>query len=68
VTTNASRINSLLAACAQLKRGHGLFLFANQSVLGKDMFSAVWHNGKTGALSALLDLPDLATSAVSKQF
>ncbi|MDR3457497.1 MAG: replication-relaxation family protein [Verrucomicrobiae bacterium] len=66
VTTNAMRVTSLLAACSQLKRGHGLFLFADQSVLEKDPFDSVWRNGKTGALSPLLDLPDLASSAVSK--
>jgi hypothetical protein len=65
VTTSAPRVASLLQATSQLKRGHGLFLFADQSVLEKDLFAAVWHSGKTGALSPLLDLPDLATSAVS---
>ncbi len=57
VTTIAARVTSLLQACSQLKRGHGLFLFADQSVLEKDVFSPVWRNGKTGALSPLLDLP-----------
>jgi len=66
VTTSAPRVASLLAACSQLKRGHGLFLFADQSVLEKDLFAAVWHSGKTGALSPLLDLPNLANSTVSQ--
>lgn len=57
VTTIPARVRSLLLACSQLKRGHGLFLFADTSVLEKDLFSPVWHNGKTGALSPLLDLP-----------
>ena len=57
VTTIAARVKSLLEACSQLKRGHGLYLFADQSVLKKDLFSPVWHNGKTGELSSLLDLP-----------
>lgn len=65
VTTSAPRVASLLAACSQLKRGHGLFLFADQSVLEKDLFSPVWRNGKTGELSPLLDLPNLADPAVS---
>jgi hypothetical protein len=65
VTTSAARVASLLEACSQLKRGHGLFLFADQSVLQKNLFATVWHNGKTGALSPLLDLPDSASSAVS---
>src|ERR1039458_1273684 len=57
VTTIAARGKLLLEACFQLKRGHGLFLFADQSVLEKDLFSPVWHSGKTGELSPLLDLP-----------
>jgi hypothetical protein len=65
VTTIATRVQTLLAACSQLQRGHGLFLFADTTVFEKDPFSLVWHNGKTGALSPLLDLPDAATSAVS---
>jgi hypothetical protein len=58
VTTITARVASLLEACSKLKRGHGLFLFADQSVLEKDLFSPVWQNGKTGELSPLLDLPD----------
>lgn len=65
VTTIAARVNTLLEACSQLKRGHGLFLFADTSVLQKDPFAPVWHCGKTGELSPLLDLPDLASSALS---
>jgi hypothetical protein len=65
VTTIAARVQTLLTACSQLKRGHGLFLFADRSVLEKDPFDSVWCNGKTGELSPLLDLPDLASSAVS---
>jgi hypothetical protein len=65
VTTIAARVASLLEACSQLQRGHGLFLFADQSVLEKNVFAAVWRNGKTGGLSPLLDLPVPASSAVS---
>ena len=57
VTTIADRVQSLLKACAELKRGHGLFLFADTSVLEKDLFATVWRNGKTGERSPLLDLP-----------
>jgi Replication-relaxation len=65
VTTSAARVKSLLEACSQLKRGHGLFLFADQSVLQTDLLSTVWHSGKTGDLSPLLDLPNSASSDVS---
>jgi hypothetical protein len=65
VTTIAARVKSFIEACSQLRRGHGLFLFADQSVLEKDVFAAVWRNGKTGGLSPLLDLPVPASSAVS---
>lgn len=65
VTTIADRVHTMLHACSQLKRGHGLFLFADTSALVKDLFSAVWRNGKSGELSPILDLPDLASSACS---
>jgi hypothetical protein len=55
VTTNAMRVTSLLEACSRLKRGHGLFLFADRTVLEKDPFSPVWHCGKSAKISALLD-------------
>jgi hypothetical protein len=65
VTTSAARVKSLLDACSRLQRGHGLFLFADESVLQKDLLSAVWQCGKAAVLSALVDLPDLASSHVS---
>jgi DNA-binding Lrp family transcriptional regulator len=55
VTTNAMRVTSLLEACSRLKRGHGLFLFADRTVLEKDPFSLVWQCGKSANISALLD-------------
>lgn len=55
VTTNAMRVKSLLDACSRLKRGHGLFLFAERTVLQKDPFSPVWQCGKSAKISALLD-------------
>ncbi|HEV2694125.1 MAG TPA: replication-relaxation family protein [Verrucomicrobiae bacterium] len=61
VTTNAMRVTSLLEACSRLKRGHGLFLFADRTVLEKDPFSLVWQCGKSAKISALLDLPELAS-------
>jgi DNA-binding Lrp family transcriptional regulator len=55
VTTNTMRVTSLLEACSRLKRGHGLFLFADRTVLEKDPFSPVWQCGKSAKISALLD-------------
>jgi DNA-binding Lrp family transcriptional regulator len=65
VTTSAARVKSLLDACSRLQRGHGLFLFADESVLQKDLLAAVWQCGKAAAMSALVDLPDLANPHVS---
>ncbi|MEW6156563.1 MAG: replication-relaxation family protein [Verrucomicrobiota bacterium] len=57
VTTNAARVQSLIEACGQLKRGHGLFLFADQSVLAQpDLLHAlIWQTGKSGAMESLLN-------------
>src|ERR1039457_2995171 len=65
VTTSPARVKSLLDACSRLLRGHGLFLFADQSVLQKDLLAAFWQCGKAAAMSALVELPDLASSHVS---
>jgi hypothetical protein len=61
VTTNAMRVTSLLKACSRLKRGHGLFLFADRTVLEKDPFSAVWQRGKSSDSAGILDLPKMAS-------
>jgi hypothetical protein len=65
VTTIAARVKSLLEACSKLKRGHGLFLFADRTVLEKDLFSAVWRRGKSNETAGILDLPELASHPVS---
>jgi hypothetical protein len=65
VTPSAARVKSLLNACSRLNRGHGLFLFADQSVFQKDLLTAVWQCGKNGSLSALVDLPASAIPHVS---
>jgi hypothetical protein len=65
VTTVAARVKSLLEACSKLKRGHGLFLFADRTVLEKDLFSAVWRRGKSSETAGILDLPELASGPVS---
>ena len=33
VTTSAARVKSIVHACSQLERGHGLFLFADRTIL-----------------------------------
>lgn len=55
VTTCAARVQSLVEACSQLKRGHGLFLFADKTILSGDLFSAVWQTGRHGESGSLLD-------------
>lgn len=57
VTTSPARVKSLVEACSQLERGHGLFLFADRSVLDKpdSMFSPIWQTGKHGENGSLLD-------------
>jgi hypothetical protein len=54
ITTIAARVQTLLEACSQLKRGHGLFLFTDSSALEKDLFSTVWQSGRQGEVSNLL--------------
>ena len=54
VTASAERVTNLLDACSQLKRGHGLFLFADQSILDKDILAPIWQCGKAGAAGGLL--------------
>ena len=54
VTTSAARVESLVEACSQLKRGHGLFLFADKTILSGDMLSPVWQTGRPGETAGLL--------------
>ena len=65
VTTSPARVKSLLDACSRLRRGHGLFLFADESVLQKDFFATVWQCGKAAVMSSLVDLPNPANPHVS---
>ena len=57
VTTSAARVKSLLEACSGLKSGHGLFLFADRSILDKpeSIFSTLWNTGRQGEMTTLLD-------------
>jgi hypothetical protein len=55
VTTSAKRVNSLVAACSQLKSGHGLFLFTDKTVLSSDILSQAWWSGRAGETGTLLN-------------
>ena len=55
VTASADRVKSLVEACSQLERGHGLFLFADQNILAGDIVSATWQTGKAGMTGSLLE-------------
>lgn len=57
VTTSAERVRSLVNACSQLERGHGLFLFADRTALEKpcDIFSPIWQTGRQGETTGLLN-------------
>jgi DNA-binding Lrp family transcriptional regulator len=55
VTTSAARVKSLVDACSQLERGHGLFLFADKNILSGDVFSHIWQTGRPGETGRLLD-------------
>ena len=63
VTTSAARVQSLVDACSQLPRGHGLFLFADCTIL-KNLLSQGWHTGRPGQKTGLLDLPKVANHHV----
>ena len=67
VTTSAVRVQSLLEACAQLKRGHGLFLFADTSILEKDLLFASWVNGR-GEFDGLLHCKSRGPSVSGSAF
>lgn len=55
VTKSSARVESLVQACSHLKRGHGLFVFADRAVLEHPdiLFSPVWQSGR-GELTSLL--------------
>ncbi len=57
VTKSAARVKSLVEACSQLKRGHGLFLFADRTVLENPdiLFAPIWQTGRPGENGSLLD-------------
>jgi DNA-binding Lrp family transcriptional regulator len=57
VTTGAERVRSLVGACSLLKSGHGLFLFADRTILDRpeDILSARWHTGRPGETGTILE-------------
>ena len=55
VTTSGTRLKSLVEACSELERGHGLFLFTDRESLSGDIFSSTWQTGKPGENGKLLD-------------
>lgn len=57
VTTSAKRVETIIKACSTLKRGQGLFLFADSTVLERpdSMLSAIWHTAVPGKMDSLLD-------------
>jgi hypothetical protein len=57
VTNSPSRMNHLVQVCATLKRGRGLFLFADIDSFRRhgDPFSFAWHTAQDGKTAALLE-------------
>lgn len=57
VTRSAARTSSLVQVCSKLERGHGLFIFADESVLKIPdlLFAPFWRTGRLGENSSLID-------------
>jgi hypothetical protein len=56
IAASAARVDSLVSACSELKRGKGLFLFAHRDALNSAglLFSPLWRSGKGGELESIL--------------
>ena len=56
VTTSAARVKSLIEACATLKSGQGLFIFADLSILSdpSHILSPIWQTGRSGEKEGLM--------------
>jgi hypothetical protein len=56
VTTSAARVQSMIEACSQLRKGHGLFLFTDQASLKAhgDIFTLPWKTGRLGEIARIL--------------
>jgi hypothetical protein len=55
VTTSAKRVQNLVQTCSELRRGRGLFLFADHSILAGDVLARIWQTGRPGEIGGLLD-------------
>jgi hypothetical protein len=57
VTKSAERVRNLVDACQKLKRGHGLFLFADETTLktAQSLLNHPWQSGRTQEKGTLLD-------------
>lgn len=55
VTTSSKRAQSLVDTCFELESGHGLFLFADRTLLDKpdEILSAQWLSGRAGKTGRL---------------
>ena len=56
VTTSNVRLRSLVEACSKLRTGHGLFLFADGTILEKpdDILAPLWQTARQGEPASLL--------------
>lgn len=54
VTTSPARVQSLIDACKELPRGHGLFLFGDTSNLTTNILTATFQSGRSGETTSLL--------------
>jgi hypothetical protein len=55
VTESSERVKSLVETCSKLEHGHGLFLFADQTILDGDILASTWQTGRPGESASLLD-------------
>lgn len=57
VTASTKRVNSLVEACTKLKSGHGLFLFADMTILdsSQDILTHVCRTGRPKVNGTLMD-------------
>ncbi|HEV2693620.1 MAG TPA: replication-relaxation family protein [Verrucomicrobiae bacterium] len=54
VTKSPKRVQSIIAACRELQRGHGLFLFADTGILSADPLASIWQTTVPGRMGELI--------------